>query len=102
MTSTPVLTKGVAHLDVAAGQTFALELPETPGTGFRWHLETQLELVRSEFSPFESGRSGGGGIRRFVLTAPSPGQYRVDAVLRRGWEGDASRVDEVTATIDAR
>ncbi len=97
----PVLTKGVSHLDVEAGQTFALELPETPGTGFRWHLETRLELVRSEFSPSESGRAGGGGTRRFLLTAPAPGRYQLGAVLRRGWLGDASRVDEFAATIEA-
>lgn len=101
MTSMPVMTKGVSRLEVAAGQTFALELPETAGTGFRWHLETQLEVVRSEYAPAESGRAGGGGVRRFVLTARSPGDYRVEAVLRRGWQGDASRADAFTATVTA-
>jgi predicted secreted protein len=100
--TTPVLTKGLAHLDVAAGQTFAVELPETPGTGYHWHLETQLDLVRSELSPSESGRPGGGGVRRFVVTAPSPGQYQVHAVLRRAWAGDKSSADELTATVTAR
>jgi inhibitor of cysteine peptidase len=99
--SMQLLRKGLAELNVATGDSFALELPETPTTGFRWHLDTRLELVSSEFVSSAAGQPGAGGVRRFVLKAASPGRYPLGAVLRRGWLGDSSRVDEFAATVVA-
>jgi predicted secreted protein len=96
------LSKSQWHVDVAVGETFTLELPETAGTGFRWHLDTQLEVVGSEFAPPGGAKVGGAGVRRFTLKAAAAGRYDVRAVLRRAWLGDASRVEEYTATVDAK
>jgi predicted secreted protein len=98
----PALTKDQTHAEVAVGAAFTLELPETAGTGFRWHLDTQLEVVGSEFAPPGGGKVGGTGVRRFTLKAAAAGKYGVHAALRRGWMGDASRVDEYAATVDAK
>lgn len=80
------------------GETVTLVLPETPTTGYRWRLTSQLEVVSDEFHP--SGTTpGAAGERVVVLRVGSAGRHEVLAELARPWE---SKVRDVrTFMVDA-
>ena len=70
------------------GETVSLTLPETPGTGYRWRLNSALRVVSDEFHP--SGTApGAGGERVFVVEISEPGRHELQAELARPWETTA-------------
>lgn len=69
------------------GQTVSLARPETPGTGYRWHLTSPLEVVSDEFHP-SGATPGAGGERVFVVEVEvsQAGRHELRAELTRPWE----------------
>ena len=79
---------------VPLGANLVLRLKETPGTGFRWAVDTGdqdiLKLRRSDYIPAEDSAVGGGGQRVLVFEAKRSGSVRLLLKLKRAWEGDKS------------
>jgi inhibitor of cysteine peptidase len=64
------------ELRIAVGEQFAVTLPETPTTGFRWRMASPpdiLTIVNDEFTPPDSARPGAGGVHRWVFHARASG-----------------------------
>jgi len=77
-----------ARLSIAVGQMFALTLPETPTTGYRWAITEPSALMRvieDEFAPPDSAHPGAGGTHRWLFRADHPGTglVHVELVSRR-------------------
>jgi inhibitor of cysteine peptidase len=81
---------------LAAGEELTIVLRENPTTGYRWELELTggaVSLAGSEYKPAVDA-IGGGGERRFRLTARSAGVTAVRARLRRPWETETAPLEE--------
>ncbi|WP_437683931.1 protease inhibitor I42 family protein [Sorangium sp. So ce131] len=68
-----------------------VRLPETPTSGYLWHLVGPPDGVRVvardlEPSPAALGAAGAGGCRVFRLAVDAPGEYTLTFELRRPWE----------------
>lgn len=86
---------------VCAGETFALVLPETPTTGYRWRiteLSAPVSVIEDEFTPPDSVRPGAGGVRRWLFRAEHVGTGVVHADLARA--RDPSPVQSFDLTIE--
>lgn len=89
---------------LAAGEEIAIVLSENPTTGYRWELEltgSAVSLAGSEYEP-AGDAIGGGGERRFALTAHSAGVTTVRARLRRSWATDAAPLEERFLDVHVR
>ena len=91
-------------VEVATKKPFAVLLEENPTTGYRWHLETDpgIRVISSDYEAAAGIGVGGGGTRRFVLTAEKPGEWQVRAKLWRQWLGDASITRRFELAVRAR
>jgi len=71
----------------------AVELPETPTSGYLWSLDRSAAGVEEIGRDYREGGAeplaGGSGIRSFRLRVPAPGSYQLEFVLKRPWEADA-------------
>jgi predicted secreted protein len=82
------------------GQVIIIELPENGSTGYVWQIESASEVLKidSSYTPADAAtRSprpatapegpliGGGGIRQFQVSAPSPGRRDLVLVHSRPW-----------------
>ncbi|MBF9133076.1 protease inhibitor I42 family protein [Plantactinospora sp. S1510] len=86
------------------GDLVVVLLPETPSSGFRWHLDAvDSEVLAPAGDSFRPDRAGlgGGGTRQLRFTVVGPGRTNVRLGLRRGWEADgpASRRFEVAIQV---
>ncbi|QDQ29072.1 protease inhibitor I42 family protein [Chitinimonas arctica] len=82
-------------------RAFALELDETPTTGYRWHLEfsERLMLLSSELALADLHPPGAGGRRRWVFQPQGSGEFFIQAKLWREWLGDASVISRYRLTV---
>jgi inhibitor of cysteine peptidase len=90
-----------ATLHAHVGDELVVRLPETPGTGFRWHIDVSpvnLALRQDAFDPSGSG-VGGQGTRTFEFHAQTAGTTVLGLKRWREWEGDASVAERFDATI---
>jgi inhibitor of cysteine peptidase len=76
---------------------------ENATTGYRWYVApvADLSVISSSLAPHPGSGVGGGGLRRFVLTATAPGNIQLRAKLWRDWEGDSSVIDRFEIAIRA-
>lgn len=92
--------------EVRQGDDVLVLLPENPTTGYLWAaVPTEFEfisLISSSFEPGTDAAIGGGGIRRFVFIAETPGQVRMHFELRRPWESGEPAIDGFTASLVIR
>jgi len=61
---------------VTPGEPITLELPENPGTGFRWHIlgiPSCLTVDADDFIAPGATPPGGGGLRRWAFRADRAG-----------------------------
>ena len=72
-------------VEVAPGESFAVELAENPTTGFRWEFapEPGVELVSSSYAVNDGGGAGGGGTRRFEFRPTEAGEFSLRGRLER-------------------
>jgi inhibitor of cysteine peptidase len=101
------MTLGVADsgrtVEVRAGETIALELPENATTGYTWTFDGLDErIVTAHESGFarDSEAVGSGGVMRWSLRAVAPGTAQVRLKLWRRWEGDASVQRRYAVTVN--
>ena len=91
-------------ITVPLGANLVLRLKETPGTGFRWAVDTGdqniLELHRSDYIPAKESAVGGGGQRVLAFEAKRSGSVRLLLKLKRAWEGDKSVAARFEVKID--
>ena len=90
-------------ITVPLGANLVLRLNETPGSGFRWAVDTGdqkiLELHRSDYIPAKNSAVGGGGQRVLEFEAKRSGSVRLALKLLRAWEGDRSLASRFEAEI---
>jgi inhibitor of cysteine peptidase len=88
---------------VPLGANLVLRLNETPGSGFRWEVDTGdqkiLELHRSDYIPAKTAAVGGSGQRVLEFEAKRSGSVRLVLKLLRAWEGDKSLASRFEVTI---
>jgi predicted secreted protein len=88
-------------LEVAAGDRVVIALPETPGTGFTWTVETLppgVEVVGERYEEPPGAGIGGSSRHVFVLSAPgAAGSVR----LRHGrpWTGEAGEAERYEVSL---
>ena len=86
-------------VEVAAGQTVTVRLPENPSTGYRWAVESAGGLQQTGDRSEAGGAMGGAGVREIEFRAAEPGSHELRMKNRRTWEGDAGGGDRFDVTI---
>ncbi len=85
------------------GETFVIELPSTPSTGYGWEVvvdEDVLNVSETEFIPDRDGGIGTGGRERFSFDLVGTGATEIRFVYKRSWETEAVR--SLTFTVAGR
>ncbi len=85
------------------GDEVVLRLPESPTTGYRWHVdqvEEHLTLEADSYEPDAPMRMGSGGIRELRYRAESAGRTRLALKHWQAWEGEGSVTERFTVEID--
>jgi inhibitor of cysteine peptidase len=85
-------------IQVQRGDVIAVQLPETPATGYRWHIDHltgDVELIDDSFELGPSPRIGSGGIRVFRFR----GTGWIKLKHWQKWEGDASVTERWTVEL---
>lgn len=80
-------------IDIPAGASFRVRLPENASTGYQWavdHFDGEyLELVSAE--PHYGAKAvGSGGEVEFVFKGKNAGSGEIELKKWRHWEGDSS------------
>jgi inhibitor of cysteine peptidase len=92
-----------SEIEVRPGETFELELPENPTTGYRWHLLSAdgsvYKLQDDSFQPSGGTAYGGGGIRRWRFQAVQEGAAPLEVEYRRSWEKQAAEIFKITVRV---
>lgn len=91
---------GTSHVFNQLDQ-FAIELDETPTTGYRWHVEfsDELTLLSCNFAVLGSAISGAGGRRRWVFLTKRAGVFSIKGKLWREWMGEGSVISRFGLTV---
>ena len=80
----------VREIRVKAGESFTIELPGNPTTGYMWEVEScegsSLLLETQKFLEENPGVMGSGGIFAWNFRATSPGSCALHFIYRRPWE----------------
>ncbi len=70
---------------VRVGETFSVQVPENPTTGYRWHLQpiadSALHLSQDEFAGRQTGY-GAGGTRHWTFQVGRPTTATLEFELR--------------------
>jgi inhibitor of cysteine peptidase len=86
------------------GDRLCIELEENPTTGYVWQVEVlDGEVLAMEEAELELALEvgiGGGGQRRFVFRAESPGRTALRLWLGRPWLERAAAIDSFVVTVD--
>jgi inhibitor of cysteine peptidase len=80
-------------VEIRAGETLAIRLPENASTGYRWFadkLDPAVTLTASGYDTQDAGAVGGESTVHWALKANAPGRFPVELKLWRQWEGDKS------------
>ncbi len=99
---------GGRTLDVQEGDEITVQLPENPGTGYKWAVERRdrkLALREDSFVPQSAGIAdapqaiGRGGTRVLTLIAKSSGTAQLNLKHYRSWVGDSSITERFSITF---
>jgi inhibitor of cysteine peptidase len=99
------ITKDSSPREIAVrpGDTFEIEFPENPTTGYRWHLsssnEPVLELQDDSFQPAGGTACGAGGLRRWRFQATQAGSTTLDLQYRRPWEQQPAQTTQIAVHV---
>ena len=98
-----VMSDGQQPMVVREGETFTIDIPSAPATGYRWEvtsLPNRFTLRHSEFRAKEGGQPGDGGVQIFEFTALVAGTEVIGFACRRPWEADA--VERKSVPVEVR
>lgn len=91
------------------GETFVVELPSNPSTGYTWSLQRGdssivQQVGRPVFVPASNseGLVGQGGMEVWTFNAMAWGDQRIEFVYQRSWEGDSSAARKVEYLVSVR
>jgi predicted secreted protein len=90
------------HLPV--GATIAVQLDESPTTGYTWADRSDGQVVRpdgDDFTAAAPGAVGGGGLRQWRYSLGQVGTGTLRLVLVQAWAGEAAPTDEFKVTVQA-
>jgi inhibitor of cysteine peptidase len=76
-------------IEVALGESFEIQLPENPTTGYRWHLRSSGEpVLEVQDDSFQTAAAppGAGGVRRWRFRAGQEGTADLEIEYKRSWE----------------
>lgn len=94
-----------AVIKVGPLESFEVELPENPTTGYRWQLASELgTALQLEDDSFQAGNEavcGAGGVRRWRFRAGSEGATELAIHRRRSWEHRAAETFNVTIRVES-
>lgn len=104
---TRIVTMGAADdglvVNGHVGDTFVVNIDESPTTGFRWEhqpIESGiLDLAGDSFELAAEPMVGSGGTRQFSFVARSAGQATIALQLRRSWEIDKPPLRTFTVRV---
>jgi inhibitor of cysteine peptidase len=91
-----------ASVRAQPGDELVVRLPESPGTGYRWHIDAIEGVVELEGDSFDLGGNtapGAGGTREFRFRPTAPGTGRIALKHWREWEGDSSVTARFAADV---
>jgi len=92
-------------IDVRAGQSIRIVLPENATTGYRWAIDhcdqAVVELV-STGSRYLERAIGAGGEAEFVFEARNPGSGEISLKQWRHWEGDQSILERFHLLLNVK
>ncbi len=90
---------GNESIQVSAGDTIRLQLPESPTTGFRWEIKAydkdNLKLMKDEFILNAPTGIGGGGIRIFEFIVNKKTQGAIQLENKQNWTNVTEKSLEV-------
>jgi inhibitor of cysteine peptidase len=91
------------NISVNVGNTFLLELPSNPTTGFDWHFdnldEKTFQIISSGYTPVAPQLCGSGGKDYWTIKALKPGNYKIKLLYYRTWEGKRKAAQEAIFNI---
>lgn len=90
-------------IDIPAGASFRIRLPENASTGYQWTVDRfdrdTLELVSTE--PHYGAKAvGSGGEVEFVVKAIKAGSGEIVLKKWRSWEGDSSVISRFRLRVN--
>jgi inhibitor of cysteine peptidase len=91
-------------VNVEAGSSLLIRLPESPTTGYVWVNKTAgdiLLLQESDYAQATPGVIGGAGLRSMRYLVTKPGRATLLLKQMREWEGDSSTVAVFSVSIQA-
>jgi inhibitor of cysteine peptidase len=90
-------------IELAAGDTIEIVLPETRSTGFRWQTVTAptpvCAITVETSEPPAAARPGAPGTHRWRLQAKQAGDCELKLAYRRPWEASAHAAREFSIRI---
>ncbi|MDZ4165882.1 MAG: protease inhibitor I42 family protein [Smithellaceae bacterium] len=88
---------------IATGQSFRIELPSNPSTGFDWHVDVldqnNFKVVNSDYNPSAKKLIGAGGTRWWEIKAVKRGKANIRLLYYRVWEGKGKASDKYEIEI---
>jgi inhibitor of cysteine peptidase len=91
--------------EARVGESFEVQLPENPTTGYRWQLHLPvgpvLEVAEDSFAGSQ-GAYGIGGLRCWRFRALQEGAFLLEIEHRRSWETEPVDMFKVTVKVKAR
>ena len=98
-----VYTEDQTQIDVTTGDSFTIELPVNPSTGYRWQVDLPMGYVQVSdeiLQPEDAGNIvGQGTAERWVFSADTPGTGTIDFKLLP--PGSDTPEQTVTFTVNA-
>ena len=100
-----MLREGPASRVTVTGDLAEVRLPESPSTGYRWHLDdlsNDITVVDTSYHDSSSAPvAGGTGTRVFRLRLErlEPAETDVPFLLRRPWERPEQAIERRIVTI---
>lgn len=87
------------HIELAAGSSLTVRLPENPTTGYRWIVESS-EGLQPISSDYQGGDAvGAAGFRTFEFRGNRVGSCQLRLLNRREWETQEAPLDTFQATV---
>ena len=88
-----ILVESDTSLEIRKGGYFAVELPSSAGTGYRWELAAQPEasllvLEKKEHRPDAKNADGSAGLDYFEFKTQGVGTIELNFQLVRPWKQD--------------
>jgi predicted secreted protein len=99
------MREGPSSRVTAASGAAEIHLPETPSTGYRWHLDDphgEATIVSTTYRDASATPvAGGAGVRVFQiwLDLTDRGEMDLTFLLRRPWEGPEQAVERRVVTV---